>query len=492
MGCNTSKTVRRAIIKSTSSSHFTPLASPTKGAIRPSTFVFHKTSDLSKDYEMGPVLGAGAFGCVRIAVHKPSNNERAIKTMKKERILKDSISKLQFFSEIEILKEIDHPNVLKIFEYYEDSKCYHIVTELLKGGELFEYLSSSEHLSETIAAHFMKQLLQAVNYCHSKGIVHRDLKPENLLLETKSAEGTLKIIDFGASTVYTGETPMKARLGTCYYIAPEVLKRNYSEKCDIWSCGVILYIMLSGHPPFTGKDDAEILKKVEKGYFSLNSSEWSHISEEGKNLVSQMMEYEPETRISAENALNHPWLQINNKEKSKPIPAVISNLRRFRATQKLQHAVLTFISSHLVSKKEIKQLAETFKTIDTNGDGKLSKDELFEEFSKNMKEEDALKEVERIFQTVDNDCNGFVDYSEFLVATLKKETVVSVKNLEYAFSLFDTDGNGTITAEEIKEILGDEMEDQVWEDVIRKVDQNGDGCIDLKEFKDMMVEIIER
>ena len=495
MGCSNTKTVRRAIIKSSTSSHITPLSSPKKGVIRPSTFVFHKLSSIFEDYEFGPELGSGAFGCVRIAVHKPSTTERAIKTLKKERVLKDSNSKLQFYSEIEILKEIDHPNILKIYEYYEDSKHFHIVTELLKGGELFEYLYSTETLSESVAAHFMVQILQAINYCHSKGIVHRDLKPENLLLDVKGPKGILKVIDFGASTVYSGEGHLNARLGTCYYIAPEVLNRSYTEKCDIWSCGVILYIMLSGHPPFYGKDDKEILSKVQRGNFSFNSSEWANVSAEGLDLVTQMMQYDPKIRLSAEGCLQHPWFQINKNSAETSIPrvSVINNLRKFTASQKLQHAVITFISSQLVSKKEIRQLAETFKTIDKNGDGKLSKDELLEEFVKNMSLDEAVNEVDRILETVDSDQNGFVDYYEFLSATIKKENLVSMKNLETAFKMFDTDGNGIITAQEIKEIIGDDIDSEgIWEDIVKKVDQNGDGCIDLKEFKDMMIELLEK
>lgn len=485
MGCNISKT-KNSIVSSSSKN--TPRVSPKKSSLRPGTFVFRKHSNIQQEYELGPILGTGAFGSVRIAVQKSSGLDRAIKTIKKDKIAKDPQSKLSFYQEIEILKELDHPNVLRIYEYYEDKNFFHLVTELLTGGELLEYLTSQEYFSELTAANFMQQVLTAVNYCHHHGVVHRDLKPENLLLEKKSADSTLKIIDFGAAGIYDGTKPLKARFGTCYYIAPEVLKKNYNEKCDIWSCGVILYILLSGHPPFYGKDDEEILARVGKGTFTFNLPEWEHVSEEGKDLIQQMLQFNPDLRPSAEQVLKHIWFD-NNTPRNKPLPSIVPNLAKFRASQKLQHAVLTFISSQLTSKKEITQLAENFKSIDKNGDGRLSKEELIEEFLKTMSQEEALNEVNRILDMVDLDQNGYVDYSEFLMATVKKETVSNKKNLETAFRLFDLDGNGTISAKELKNILGEDCSDIVWEEVISKVDQNGDGSIDLKEFKDMMMDL---
>lgn len=485
MGCNISKTKNSIIVNSNKN---TPRVSPKKSSLRPGTFVLHKQSNIQEDYELGPILGAGAFGSVRIAVQKSTGLDRAIKTIKKDKIAKDPQSKLSFFHEIEILKELDHPNVLRIYEYYEDKNFFHLVTELLTGGELFEYLTSQEFLSELTAANFMQQVLTAINYCHHRGIVHRDLKPENLLLEKKSGDSLLKIIDFGAAGIYDGSKPLKARFGTCYYIAPEVLKREYNEKCDIWSCGVILYLLLSGRPPFFGKSDEEILSRVEKGTFSFNLPEWEHISAEAKDLIKQMLQFNPELRLSAEQALQHVWFD-NNTVRNKPLPSIVQNLAKFRASQKLQHAVLTFISSQLTSKKEISQLAENFKLIDKNGDGKLSKEELIEEFLKTMSQEEALAELNRILEVADLDQNGFIDYSEFLMATVKKETVSNKKNLETAFRLFDLDGNGTISAKELKNILGEDCSDIVWEEVISKVDQNGDGSIDLKEFKDMMMDL---
>ena len=233
MGCNLSSTHSHSIVKLKPITARTSVDTPEKLSIRPGHFVLKKNYSIQQDYEFGPILGSGAYGSVRTAVHKLTGQERAIKTIKKEKIPKEMIENNKFLAEIEILRQTDHPNIVRIYEFYEDVKSYHIVTEIVKGGELFEFIISSGGLSEAIAAHFMKQLLCGINYCHKIGIVHRDLKPENLLLERRSPNSLLKIIDFGAS-VFTFESEiLTKRYGTSYYIAPEVLKRKYNEKCDI-------------------------------------------------------------------------------------------------------------------------------------------------------------------------------------------------------------------------------------------------------------------
>lgn len=168
--------------------------------------------------------------------------------------------------EVQIMKMIDHPHIVKIFEYFENDRFIFIVMELMEKGELFDKIQEEHHFSEDKAVKIMKNILEGVNYLHKKNIVHRDLKPENILF-TKN--GVLKIVDFGTSKFFTKKV-MKTTHGTPYYIAPEVLKEKYDEKCDIWSCGVILYILLCGFPPFNGKDDEEIMNNVRKGTFNFN------------------------------------------------------------------------------------------------------------------------------------------------------------------------------------------------------------------------------
>jgi len=195
-----------------------------------------------------------------------------------------------------------------MYEFFEDEKRYYIVTEICKGGELFDEIIARGKFTEKDAAILMKQVLSCVNYCHKNHIVHRDLKPENILLEQNKDFDQIKIIDFGTSLVYDSSKSLDEKLGTPYYIAPEVLNKKYNEKCDIWSCGVITYIILSGMPPFNGQSDQEIMKKVRIGKFSFSDPCWSNVSDKGKDFITKLLTYDVDQRPSAEVMLQHPWI----------------------------------------------------------------------------------------------------------------------------------------------------------------------------------------
>ncbi|OMJ69612.1 hypothetical protein SteCoe_32610 [Stentor coeruleus] len=455
-------------------------------------FVKKKQVALRQNYTISAKIGSGAFGYVRLAVHKDSNQKRAIKTIDKESITKDMKERVKFFNEVDILKRADHPNIIRLYEFYEDEKHYHLVTEYVSGGELFDFIIKSKMLSEAIAANFLRQILSAVAYCHEHNIVHRDLKPENLLLDRESADATVKVIDFGTSVIFEETKQLTQKYGTAYYIAPEVLRKDYNEKCDIWSCGVILYIFLSGRPPFGGKNDKDILIKVQQGHFNMSGPEWEKISPDAKKLIQKMLEYDPKLRYSAKQALQDPWIISNtsaNHSDNLFDASSLENLKGFRVEQKLQHAVLTFIASQLINKEESKKLAETFRNIDKNGDGKLSKEELLEAYNATMGREEAIEEVEKIMRSVDVNGSGYIDYTEFVTACARKEAMLSAENMESAFKAFDSDGSGKITAGELREMLGGDAngQDDVWAKLIAEVDQDRDGEIDVREFKNMML-----
>jgi calcium-dependent protein kinase len=193
-------------------------------------------------------------------------------------------------------------------------------------------------LSEKGAAVLMKQILAAIFYLHKHHIMHRDLKPENFLFLNKSKDSPLKIIDFGLACYYEDGEFMKTKAGTPYYVAPQVLQGKYDRKCDVWSCGVIMYILLCGYPPFSGENDGEILTKVKAGKFSFPEADWKHISTDAKDLIKKMLTFEPEKRMEAEQAYNHPWIS-NNADTKKDVPVasnLLSSLRTFRAQSKLK------------------------------------------------------------------------------------------------------------------------------------------------------------
>lgn len=304
----------------------------------------------------------------------------------------------------------------------------------------------------------LKQVLSCINYCHNNHIVHRDLKPENILLEQNKEFDQIKIIDFGTSLVFDDTKKLDEKLGTPYYIAPEVLAKNYGSKCDIWSCGVIAYIVLSGIPPFNGASDQEIMKKVKLGKFSFQDAVWGNVSDDAKDFITQLLTKDQDKRPNAEQALQHPWiLKVNELQRESlntdMAMGALKNLQNFNAQSKLKQATYAFIASQLLSKQEKEDIDKVFRAMDVNGDGKLSKEEIkngyLEYFGKSLTDE----QIDDMFAQVDADGNGEIDYSEFVVATMNEKNLLSNNKLQTAFKMFDKDGGGSISTDEIKQVL---------------------------------------
>ena len=452
------------------------------------TFIKGKNySDLLNEYDILEHLGAGALGVVQKVRHKASKQIRAMKTIKKNTIYEEKNLK-----EIENLMLLDHPNILKLYEYYYDKKNLYIITDFCEGGELFDKIKDRNgYFSERDAATIIKAVLQAIAYCHSIGLVHRDLKPEHILLEGNDLDH-IKIIDFGSSNLINQNQKLKERLGTAYYIAPEVLKKNYDEKCDLWSIGVIMFILLTGEPPFNGSNDEEILQNVKNGYVDFSTSIFQEISNEAKDLLSKLLEKVPSKRISAIEALEHPWIKNlapNSKMNKEVGKRVFENLRNFQADQKLQEAAVAFITNQLVTREETEELRKIFMELDVNCDGVLSREEVECGLVKYYGGDKAKEETDAIFSKVDADRNGFISYDEFIRASIDKNKILSEEKLRAAFKLFDKNGDGNIEAKEIKEVLGKDINndnEDIWNNIIKEVDQNGDGEISYEEFKIMM------
>ena len=456
--------------------------------VKPNTFIRQNQHHFQAIYEVEDTIGSGAFGHVISAVHKSTKERRAVKVLPKKKF-SSTKSTDKLLGEVEILKQLDHPNIVRLYEFFQDEKYLYIVMELCNGGELLDEIVNKRGMDEATAASYMRQLLSAVCYCHSKHIVHRDLKPENLLLSSKSADATLKVIDFGTSVLFDARHKMKRRIGTIHYIAPEVLRNSYTEKCDVWSCGVILFVLLSGKMPFGGTD-VEAKAALERGLYSMEAPEWEDVSQTGKNLVRRMLQVDPRRRISAEEAYSDPWVQqaLSPRIDRQRTLALLDNLASFRAESKMYRAVLSFIVTQLISSSEEQELVKSFRALDYSGTGKISKADLEQgvqaagiTFSQQM--------VEDIVRHVDADKNGFIDYTEFLVAASDKTKLLSKDRLETAFAAFDHDGNGRISSEELRKMLDaeDQLPGDIWQELIRGVDQNGDGEVDLREFKEMMI-----
>merc|ERR1740138_1913599 len=260
-------------------------------------------------------LGEGSYGSVCKGKNKASGSIRAVKTISKSQMKNIE----RFKQEIAIMKMMDHPNIIKLYESFEDHRSIYLVMELCSGGELFDRIIESGHFTEVQAAILMQQIVRAIYYMHESHTCHRDLKPENFLFMTKEPidKNLLKIIDFGLSCQFTLGQVLTTKAGTPYYVAPQVLAGKYDQLSDLWSCGVIMYVMLCGYPPFFGETDAEVLSKVRLGNFSFNAADWKNVSEDAKALIRMLLKMNPRDRYTAEQALNHMWVNKKAPKASK-------------------------------------------------------------------------------------------------------------------------------------------------------------------------------
>ena len=465
------------------------------------------TGDLYSNYELLNYIGKGGFGRVYKVRHKLSNQYRAMKIIKCKADNPHN-NTAEIIKQINILKTLDHPNIIKVYEFYSTEKYIYIINELCTGGELFNKIVEVKYFTESTACFIMRQLLSAVAYCHDKGVIHRDLKPENILIENSEEKDKeyfhIKIIDFGTCEILK-KKKLTEQIGTSFYIAPEVLKNGYNEKCDLWSCGVILYILLCGSPPFYGKNEKEIFQKILDGNVNFKHKIWNKISDDAKNLVIKLLQVDPSQRLSAAEALEDEWFKknininiINETQSQNNFNIFIKNISEFCAEQKLQQATLAFLVHNFAPKEELNELKKIFFAFDKNGDGKLSKEEFVTgltnidyNFNFGLKEEESL---DGLIKNIDSDNNGYITFEEFLIASINKEKILTEKNLKMAFDVFDRDKNGGISHEELKYILGEynpNAREYLWKKMIQQIDLNQDGQISYSEFHKMMMDVIK-
>ncbi|CAM0942639.1 unnamed protein product [Alopecurus aequalis] len=455
----------------------------------PTAVLGHHTPPLRDLYTLGRKLGQGQFGTTYLATDLATGTPYACKSIAKRKLLTpEDVDDVR--REIQIMHHLaGHASVVTIKGAYEDALYVHIVMELCEGGELFDRIVHRGYFSERKAAEIARVIVGVVEACHSLGVMHRDLKPENFLLKDKGDDNdniNLKAIDFGLSVFFKPGQIFSDVVGSPYYVAPEVLCKHYGPEADVWTAGVIVYILLSGVPPFWAETQQGIFDAVLKGAIDFDSDPWPTISDSAKDLIRKMLRSPPVDRITAHQVLCHPWIIENGVAPDKPLdPAVLSRLKQFSAMNRLKKMALRVIARSL-SEEELAGLKEMFKAMDADSSGAITFDELKEGLKRlgsNLNE----SEIRDLMEAADVDNSGTIDYDEFIAATVHMNKLEREEHLLAAFAYFDKDGSGYITVDELEEACREHnMADVGIDDIINEVDQDNDGRIDYGEFVAMM------
>ena len=433
--------------------------------------------DIREFYEVTKnELGKGSYGIVQLGKLKGTSIQRAIKIIDKSKVSNVE----RFRLEVEIMMKLDHPSILRLYDYFEDQKCVYLVLELCSGGELFDRIIANKFYNETDARVIFSQIIQAIYYCHLNGVCHRDLKPENFIMVSKKDPFLLKVIDFGLSRTFDSSANMtdeglpkvlgerafepnsvakpkrqskavlKTKAGTPFYIAPEVLTGSYNEKCDVWSCGVILYILFCGYPPFYGENNKEILESVKKGKLEFSTPEWKDKGKTAIDIIKRMITGQ-ETRLFADEVLAHPWM---NERKQKPdnqkLKDILKNMTRFSDASVLVKTVAYFISKNS-GEEELVEFHEPFSFFDNKKIGSISVDD----FKKAVKSIGGMTdpEAETLFKSLNILESPTLPYSLFAASSRSLTDTLSSENLQMFFSICDIDRNDKLTLSDMESFL---------------------------------------
>ena len=452
------------------------------------------------DYVVIKDIGSGTYSKVQLVQHKINLSIRAMKVIKKKKKKgTNQTNEHDVYKEVNLLIKMDHPNIVKIFEFYNGEKEYYLIMEYCEGGELFDKIVKS-NLTEIQCAYIMYQIISAVNYCHKMKIIHRDLKPENILIK-KDEDGfyRVKVCDFGTSKAFKIGDTEKQLVGSAYYIAPEVIQKKYNLKCDLWSCGVIMFVLLTKKPPFGGRNDAIIMQNIQIGKYK------EHLLDEyspyAKELVALLLEKNIKKRINAEQALNHPWFDVfkckdilTDIQDKDTIKRFIENLKNYKRGSIIQETALAFLVHNYPDLDEVVNACKLFGQIDKNGKGKITLNDFIEGLNKILKknmEEDAKK----IFENVDEYSSGYLEYEMFIRAAINKKIFLTEDTLKFTFKFFDKENTKKITSESILKIFEESIKKDEnvkieLENMIKEASPNENLEMDFENFSEFMKSIL--
>ncbi|CAB9509993.1 MAP kinase-activated protein kinase 2 (Fragment) [Seminavis robusta] len=417
-----------------------------------------------------------------------SNNNKeiffALKVIHLSLVQEDKIDQLT--SEVEFLKTLDHKNIIKAYETFSfpHTKTLEIVMELCTGGDLHARMP----YTEASAANALKQILSAISYVHDREIIHRDIKFENIMYESKHPEACIKVIDFGLSKQYSMDNPvLTERVGTLYSMSPETMQGHYTTKSDLWSIGVVLFMMLSnGDKPFEGKTPKQLVARVLIGDVRFDGPLWKDISTEAQEFIKTLLRVDPEDRVTAHEAMKDPWFtpspittSQSPKCKRDLIEKVQESIVKFADTGEFRKLALNVIAKKSTS-EEIFELRKVFDEFDTLNSGTITLVEFKQALVRfNYSDE----EIEKIFRKVDVNQTNVINYTEFLAATLETQGTIEEHRLSECFEEFDTDESGYISRDNLRVLLGKHSSEAFIDVLMQEAEATKDGRITYEQFR---------
>ncbi|KAG1354059.1 calcium-dependent protein kinase 18 [Cocos nucifera] len=405
---------------------------------------FGYDKDFQSRYAIGKLLGHGQFGYTFVATNKANGERVAVKRIDKNKmVLPIAVEDVK--REVKILKALKgHENVVHFHNAFEDDSYVYIVME------------KDSRYSEKDAAIVVRQMLKVAAECHLHGLVHRDMKPENFLFKSKKEDSSLKATDFGLSDFINPGKRFHDIVGSAYYVAPEVLKRRSGPESDVWSIGVITYILLCGRRPFWDKTEDGIFREVLKNKPDFRRKPWPNISNSAKDFVNKLLVKDPRARLTAAQALSHPWVREGGDASEIPLDiSVLHNMRQFVKYNRFKQFALRALASTL-NEDELAALRDQFDAIDVDKNNAISLEEMRHALAKDLPWRLKGPRVQEILQAIDSNTDGLVDFSEFVAATLHVHQLAEHDCEKWqsisqaAFNKFDMDGDGYITPEELR------------------------------------------
>lgn len=451
---------------------------------------------VTDDYEVDPrlVVGRGSGGQVLLARCKLNGQRYAFKTYNKSKMANEEAE--MFASGLECHLTMDHPNIVRLRDVYETAgRQVQIVMEHCSGGDLFSKVTEKGVLKELEAARAMQQMLRAIGYLHAHHIVHRDLKLDHFMFENTSEDAHLKLIDFGFANQWDPTSVMELCCGTMEYVSPEVINQTgYTTMCDMWSLGVILYMMLSGKPPFFGNNE-DMSRMIKTGAVDWHALERHSVSRDAQDMIQALLTTDPGERLDAHRAMFHPWIirtLVSNAEPPKLTSEIVASLHRYATAPRLERTALQLLAQELTA-QESAELRDLFLELDRCNTGTICLQDLKEAIRRTNWWKDAQESntdqrrtqsgtMSEIFQALDVNSEGEVFYSDFLAATLRTRIKPNEQTIKSSFARLDVDGNGVITAHDLKVVLGRTFKEADCLEMLKEVDTMCEGQMTFEAF----------